>query len=100
MRTPWHQTPEARALLASIRQNPPRLVERLAPLSGWLRGGFETEWVHDPNDERIEALSRMSDAAFLAAEARGKRARTMFMKGPRVCEVVAAAVAGNVRRAA
>lgn len=89
--SPWYLTPPSLEQLVSLRADPPRMMERLAPLSQWMRGR-ETEWVHDPEDERVDALRRLSDAAFIEAEARGDR---KALRGPRVCEVVAAAINGG-----
>ena len=91
MPRPWYLSPKALAPLAALAASPPRLVRRPAPLAQWLAGGAEEEWVHDPEDARVEALRRLADAAFLAAEAAGDRAAALA--GPRLSEIVRAAAA-------
>jgi hypothetical protein len=62
--TAWHHIPEARALLADIVANPPRFVTRR--LESWERWTRDDETVSsfDRNDDRVDALSRLSDREF------------------------------------
>lgn len=94
MPDPWYLAPQALAPLASLAANPPHLVRRPAPLAQWFAGGAEHEWVHDPDDARVEALRRLADAAFIAAEAEG--GCTATLAGPRLCDVVRAAASPGV----
>ncbi|MET3710377.1 hypothetical protein ABIC65_001057 [Sphingomonas trueperi] len=61
----WPTEPRAVALLADITSNPPRMVRQLAPLSQcWDVSAPDFVMVYDRNDDRVDELSRMSDAAF------------------------------------
>lgn len=95
----WHETPAARRLLASCVANPPRTVRALAPMADWLAGTVEVD-EFDRNDERVEALSRLSDAAFIAAENAGAdraQLRDWLMPQQAIADAIHAA---SARRAA
>lgn len=72
-RAPWYAVPEVLDLLASIASDPPRRVWSLAPLRSVFEGGSELILTYDDRDARIAELRRLSNTAFLAAEAEGGR---------------------------
>jgi hypothetical protein len=67
MARPWHHSRDAQALLADCVANPPRyLTRRLASHERWTRDD-ETVSSYDCNDDRVDALIRLSDKACEAA---------------------------------
>ncbi len=59
----WHRLPNAVKLIASLRANPPEMVERVQhyPLG-------DDRWTEFAPDSRIERLRIIANEAFLAAE--------------------------------
>lgn len=88
----WHHGPVARQLLADIARRNPVKVRRLAPLAQVFAGGAEYELVWNPNDDRVDALSRIGDDAFRALEAKTD-SRTAYALVPKLADVIDAAVA-------
>jgi hypothetical protein len=86
---PWAEQPEALALLESMVANPPRMVEALSPLSVIFAGGPERCLSFDRNDDRVEALRFLADAAFFAAELAGPEALALHRAEPRLDEIIA-----------
>lgn len=80
----WNRTPEARALLASCRENPPKwIVHTLASHERWTRDD-ETVGYYDRNDERVERLGSISNRAWSEAYIAGAKRADLFDRFPNV----------------
>lgn len=95
----WHQSAEAQALLASCAANPPATKAAVAPIGNekWWSG--ETVQRFDRNDDRVDALSRLSNAAH-EVTCRGPNASAINKAWRSVDDVIAQAIAAGARRKA
>jgi hypothetical protein len=82
---PWHEQPEAAALIRSLRANPPELVNRVEEYA------VNTDrWTEFADDKRIDRLRAISNAAFLAVEREGGEAGALaFLAEPSVDDILA-----------
>lgn len=92
MAKPWYIADEAQALLADCVANPPAYVtRRLAAHEGWTRDD-ETVSSYDRNDDRVDALIRLSNTAHEAAQ-KGGASRAVLLNWPGVDHAIADALA-------
>lgn len=97
MAKPWYIADEAQALLADCVANPPRyLTRRLAAHERWTRDD-ETVSSYDQNDDRVDALIRLSntacEAAMLACGDNREALRRLIHRWPHVDHIIADALA-------
>lgn len=77
----WTASAKARALLADCAANPPERRRMLASLPSIYAGGPEWTWAYDRNDERVDALGALQNAAFARLERSGRVHLHMLLSG-------------------
>jgi hypothetical protein len=95
----WLRTPEALAILADCASNPPAYVSR--KLASHERWSLNDEFVHgfDRNDDRVDALIRLSNRAFEAAE-KASASRDVLRRWPSHDGAIRSAIAAAHRKVA
>jgi hypothetical protein len=95
----WHHAPEAQTLLADCAITPPHYVSR--KLASHERWSLDDEFIHgfDRNDDRVDALIRLSSRAFEDAQKAGAPVE-ILRKWPCHDTVIRAAIAAAHRKAA
>lgn len=83
----WYRSAKARALLADCAANPPRQVLAIGSL-GRIGAGPDYELRYSDSDDRVDELVRLSNAAFLEAEASGADMRAYVRRSPTIDQLI------------